>query len=145
MASDREDRKHRGVIMREFSLAWKSSKKPSKQRKYRFMAPLHLRKKMMRVHLATDLSKKHKMRNISVRKGDKVRVIKGDYKKMEGKVERVDAKNYRLFVTGVERSKKDGTKALVPIAPANLIIIELNTEDKRRLAEQKETAKGGKN
>ena len=131
--------------MREFSLSWKSSKNPKKQRKYRHEAPLHLRRKMMRVHLAKDLSIKHKIRNIGIRKGDKVRIIKGDFKKAEGKVERVDAKNYRLFVAGIERAKKDGTKALVPIAPSNMIIIDLDTEDKRRLeAPAKESPKGGK-
>ncbi len=118
--------------MRTFSSSWKSSRKPKKQRKYRYKAPLHLRRKLLAVHLPKDLRQKYKMRNIGVRVGDKVKVIKGDFAGSEGKVERVDTKQYRIFVTGIERAKKDGTKALVGIAPSNMIIIELNTDDKRR-------------
>ncbi len=129
--------------MREFSSSWKASKRPSKQRKYRYRAPLHLRRKFMRVHLTKDLREKHRMRNISVRVGDKVKVIKGDYAKSEGKVERVDVKNYRVFITGIERAKKDGTKVLVPIAPASIIITDLNTEDKRRLSTGPKQEKSG--
>ncbi|HIH04672.1 TPA: 50S ribosomal protein L24 [Candidatus Woesearchaeota archaeon] len=119
--------------MRPFSSAWKSSKSPRKQRKYRLRAPLHLRRRMLAVHLAKDLRQKHRMRSISVRVGDRIKVIKGDFAGSEGKVERVDMKDYRIFITGIERSKKDGTKALVGIAPASMVMIELNTEDQRRL------------
>ncbi|HLD87003.1 MAG TPA: 50S ribosomal protein L24, partial [Candidatus Nanoarchaeia archaeon] len=122
-----------------------SSKNPKKQRKYRYEAPLHLRRKLMRIHLLGDLAKKHSIRNISVRKGDKIKVIKGDFKKLEGKVDRVDLKDYKIYVEGIERAKKDGTKALIPLAPANVILIELDLEDKRRLkTPQKEAPKGGK-
>jgi len=38
----------------------------------------------------------------------------------------------RVFVSGVERSKKDGTKALLPLHPSNLIITELSLDDKLR-------------
>ena len=113
-------------------MAWKSSKRPSKQRKFRHNAPLHLRRRFMRVHLSADLKLKEKMRNAPVRAGDRIKMIRGDFKGSEGKVERVDTKAYRVFVSGIERQKKDGTKALVPIAPANMMIIELNKEDKRR-------------
>ena len=131
--------------MREFSLSWRSSKNPKKQRKYRYEAPLHLRRKLMRIHLLGDLAKKHSIRNISVQKGDKIKVIKGDFKKLEGKVDRVDLKDYKIYVEGIERAKKDGTKALIPLAPANVILIELDLEDKRRLkTPQKEAPKGGK-
>ncbi len=122
--------------MRSFSTSWKGSKRPGKQRKFRFMAPLHVRRKLMRVHLSKDLRQKFKIRNISIRTGDTIKILKGDFSKSEGKVERVDAKNYKVYVTGIDRSKKDGTKALVPLAPASLIIIDLNTDDKRRLAQE---------
>jgi large subunit ribosomal protein L24 len=129
--------------MRAFSSAWKSSTKPSKQRKYRYGAPLHIRKKFLSVHLSNDLKKKHGMRNITVKTGDKVKIIKGDYKGREGKVSQVSLKKTLVYVEGIERQRRDGTKSMLGIAPANMILTELNTEDKRRMpqAAEKKPAK----
>ncbi|MCW1309534.1 MAG: 60S ribosomal protein L26, partial [Candidatus Nanoarchaeia archaeon] len=38
--------------MKYWSKKWKSSKKPSKQRKYRYNAPLHIRRKFLSVNLS---------------------------------------------------------------------------------------------
>ena len=56
---------------------WKSSKQPRKQRKYRHNAPLHIRNKMMAAPLSKELKTKYKKRNITVRVGDKVKILKG--------------------------------------------------------------------
>ena len=119
--------------MRAFSVNWKSSTKPSKQRKYRYNAPLHLRKKFMSVHLSSEMSKKHGVRNLPVRVGDTVKIIKGDFKGKSSKVERVNLRKSLVYVQGVERQRRDGTKSLLGIAPANVIISDLITDDKRRL------------
>ncbi len=123
--------------MRAFSSAWKGSKKPSKQRKYRYGAPLHVRRRFLSCHLSNDLKQKVGMRNIIVRTGDKVKIIRGDYKGKEGKVTQVSLKKTLVYVEGIERQRRDGTKSLLGIAPASVTIIELNTEDKRRMPEQK--------
>ena len=118
--------------MKKFSISWKNSKKPRKQRKYRFSAPLHIKQKLSHSHLSKDLRKKYKMRSISVIKGDKVKIMRGRFRKHEGKIERVDLKRTRLFVSGVETTKKDGTKANIALHPSKVIIIELNLDDKLR-------------
>lgn len=51
---------------------------------------------------------------------------------MEGKVERVDVKNYRVFVEGVTREKTDGTTYLFPIHPSKVMIMRLDLGDKWR-------------
>jgi len=58
--------------------------------------------------------------------------LRGQYKKKEGKVERVDLKRQRIFVSGLEYFKKDGTKIPVPFHPTNLMILELDLNDKKR-------------
>ncbi len=116
----------------KFSRSWKSSKKPSKQRKYRENAPLHIRQKFMSVHLSPELREKHGKRNISVRKGDKVKVMRGNFKDHEGKVNTVDRNYIRVYVQGAEVTKKDGTKSQFPIHPSNLMITELKLDDKKR-------------
>ena len=118
--------------MKKFSSSWKSSKKQKKQRKYVFKAPLHIKQKLVHAHLSKELRKKYSKRNSSVRKGDKVKVLRGQFKKHEGKVERVDLKNIKIFIAGVEKTKKDGNKALIGIHPSNLMIVDLNMDDKLR-------------
>lgn len=116
----------------KFSKTWKRSKQPRKQRKYRYNAPLHIKTKFMSAHLSKELRQKHKKRSFSVRKGDKVKVMRGQFKKKTGKIERIDVKKSRVYITGIEFIKKDGTKTMYPINPSNLMIIELNLDDKKR-------------
>lgn len=118
--------------MKNFSKAWKSSKKPRKQRKYRLNAPLHIRQKFMHAHASRDLRKKYGKRSVGLRKGDKVKIMRGQFEKHEGKVENVDLKKIRVFVSGVELTKKDGTKKLLALHPSNIMVTELNLDDKLR-------------
>src|SRR3990167_9262811 len=122
---------------KKFSTSWKSSTQPRKQRKYRYNAPLHVRQKLVHVHLSKELRQKHGSRAMQVRKGDKVKVLRGKFRKQEGKVERVELKRERVFVTGMDYTKKNGTKILVPFQSPNLMIVVLDTADKRRLRKEK--------
>lgn len=118
--------------MRDFSKAWKSSRKPRKQRKYRVTAPLHIKQNFTHSHLSKDLRKKYGRRSIGLRKGDKVKIMRGQFRKYEGKIEKIDLKKTRIFVSGVEITKRDGSKKLLPLQPSNLLITELNLDDKFR-------------
>ena len=119
---------------KKFSTSWKASSQPRKQRKYRYNAPLHVRQKLVHVHLSKELRQKQGSRAMQVRKGDKVKVLRGKFRRQEGKVERVELKRERLFVTGMDYTKKNGTKILVPLRPSNLMIVALDMADKRRKA-----------
>lgn len=118
--------------MKHFSKSWKSSKKPKKQRKYVHNAPLHLKSKLLNAHLSSDLMKKIGIRSLRVRKGDKVTIARGQFKKKSGKVEKVNVKESTVYVTDISVTKKDGSKGFYPIHASNLIITEL-VEDKKRL------------
>lgn len=115
-----------------FSKSWKSSKQPRKQRKYRANAPLHIKGKFLAAHLSKELRKAYNRRGIRLRTGDKVKIMIGQFKKKEGKVERVDVKKERAYIAGIDILKRDGSKTQYPIHPSNLMITELNLEDKRR-------------
>ena len=117
---------------RKFSVHWKASRKPKKQRKYRYNAPYHIKGKFLSAHMSKDLRKKYGKRSLRLRKGDKVMMISGDFKKKEGKIESVITKKLKVYVEGIERTKKDGTKVRVPIDPSNVIITELAMDDKNR-------------
>ena len=96
--------------MKNFSSTWKSSKKPRKQRKYMLSAQLHIKKKFVQSHLSKDLRKKYSKRSIGLRKGDKVRIMQGQFKKHEGKIEMINLKKTKVFVNGVELTKRDEQK-----------------------------------
>ncbi len=134
MARDCEIGQYCGVKMRKFSKAWKGSKKPRKQHKYRAKAPLHLRKNLVSIHLSKDLIKKYGKRNVPVRKGDKVKILRGQFRKKEGKIERIDRKSYKVYITGIELVKKEGSKVLKSLDPSNLTIVDLDLEDRKRKA-----------
>ncbi|RLI05075.1 50S ribosomal protein L24 [Candidatus Bathyarchaeota archaeon] len=108
------------------------SSKPSKQRKFLFNAPLHKRHKLVSAPLSVELRVKYGRRSFPVRKGDVVQIVRGDYAGTEGKVRRVDLKNYRITVEGVTREKADGTTVFVPIHPSKVVIKKLNLDDKWR-------------
>jgi large subunit ribosomal protein L24 len=125
-------------MKKQFSKEWKASKQPRKQRKYLAKAPLHLRKKFVSVNLTKELRKKYGKRNIPLRKGDKVKVRKGKFKGKQEKVMRVNRKNLKVYLENIQVKKQDGSKANIPIRPANLQIIELNLEDKKRMEKKEE-------
>lgn len=116
----------------KFSTEWKASKKPRKQRKYLAELPLHLKKKILSVNLSKDLRKKYSRRNLAVRKGDLVKIMRGRYKKKQGKVIKVLRKLGKIYVEGIQTKKIEGSKVDVPMRASNLQIIELNLEDRRR-------------
>lgn len=116
----------------KFSSSWKSSKQPRKQRKYRYNAPLHIKQKFVSSHLSKDLRNKHKRRSITLRKGDDIKVLRGRFKGKLGKVEKINLKRTIVYVSGIEMVKKDGTRFRYPIHPSNLMITELNMDDKIR-------------
>ena len=117
----------------KWSSSWKSSKQPRKQRKYRHNAPLHIRRSFLSSHLSRELRKKFQKRAVPVRKGDKVKIMTGSFRGHTGSVDRVITKTLKVYVTGAERIKKDGSKKTLWFDPSNLLIMELNEDDKQRV------------
>ena len=128
-------------LNKNFVGTWNKSTQPRKQRKYRYHAPLHIKQKFMHVHLSPELKKKHQTSNTQLKIKDKVIILRGQFKKKTSKVERINLKREKVYLAGLEKIKKDGTKLLVAFHPSNLMIIELNLDDKKRkqkLESQKE-------
>ena len=112
-------------MKKEFSTKWKASSQPRKQRKYRANAPLHLKKKFVRVNLSKELRKSTGKRNMQIKKGDKVKIMKGKFKGKEGKVLEINLKFSKVYVEGITVTKQDNSKANVKLQASNLQIIEL--------------------
>jgi len=125
-------------MIKKFSKSWKGSKKKSKKRKYMFQADKNTRHKLMSINLSKELKKEYKIRNVKPRKGDVVKIMRGKFRKKEGKIAKIDLKKYRTYIENIQMTKKDGTKINVPIHPSNLQIKTLNLDDKKRLKKVRE-------
>jgi large subunit ribosomal protein L24 len=82
--------------------------------------------------LSGDLREKHHRRSLKPRVGDSVRIMRGEFKSIEGKVTKVLPKDGTLNVEGVTREKQKGGTASVPIHSSNVVITALNMDDKKR-------------
>ncbi len=121
-------------MAKDFSRSWRSSRQPDKQRKFIYNAPYHLRGSLMTSLLSKELRKKYNKRSLRLRKGDKVKVMRGQFKGKQGVVENVDLKNYKVNIENVQMNKKDGTTTYYPLHPSNLMIIDVYKEDKKRFS-----------
>jgi large subunit ribosomal protein L24 len=110
----------------------KRVKNPRKQRKKLFNAPAHIRHKLMSAPLSNELAASKGAKTLPVRKGDTVRIQRGDNKGFEGKISRIDLKAYRIYLEGLTREKVDGTNIFLPVHPSKVEIRNLNLDDKRR-------------
>ncbi|WP_458454796.1 50S ribosomal protein L24 [Methanobrevibacter sp.] len=106
---------------------------PRKQRKARYNAPAHARGKYLSASLSKELREKVGTKSLPVRAGDKVRVLRGDFKEHEGEVLTVDYTSYKVTIEDVTLSKPDGTATFLPVDPSNLMIIEADLDDNRRI------------
>jgi large subunit ribosomal protein L24 len=108
-----------------------TSTKARKQRKARYNAPLHKKRRMVSAHLDSALMSQYNVRSLPVRKGDTVKVIRGgeDFRKIEAKVAKVDVKNLKIIVENVTVPKADGTQKPKPIDPSDVVITKLDLSD----------------
>ena len=72
-------------------------------------------------------------RSMSVRKGDRVMVVRGEGKsKSSTKIAKVDRKGRKIYVEGFTYFKSDGTELQRPIDASNVVIINPDWSDMRR-------------
>lgn len=87
---------------------------------------------MLASPLSPELQAKYNLRSFPVRKGDTVRILRGNYIGVEGKITRVDTRGYRVYIEGVTTEKTDGTTVQVPVNPSKITLAKLNLDDKWR-------------
>lgn len=94
--------------------------------------PKHQLDRMISAPLADNLREAYEIRSLRVVKGDSVKVMRGEYKGVEGKVENVDVEHGTLNIEGVQREKIRGGQVKVPIHASKVMIVNLNLTDKLR-------------
>ena len=97
-----------------------------------YTASKHLLSKQLGSHLSKDLKEKHHCKSMRVIEGDGVKVLRGEFKGIEGKVTRVSTERRGIAIEGIKREKLKGGNVDIFIHPSNVVITSLNLEDKWR-------------
>ena len=98
------------------------------------IVPKHMTERMLRSPLSRALREKYGRRNVRVIAGDTIKVMRGEYSGIEGKVEKVNMKRGSLAIEGIQREKVRGGNVKVEINSTNVVITDLDLDDKLRQA-----------
>jgi len=108
--------------------------KPSKMRnKQIYYATMQTTSSQLSGMLSKNLRKKYGKRSVRIVEGDSVKVIRGEFNGVDGKVTKVSASNGGLTIEGVKKEKLKGEKYDVFIHTSNIEVTGLNTDDKWRI------------
>jgi large subunit ribosomal protein L24 len=83
-------------------------------------------------NLSNNLKKEYNTKSMRIVKGDSVKIMRGEYKGVEGKVEKLNTVKGRLSIEGVQREKIKGGQVKVQIHASNVRITSLHLDDKYR-------------
>ena len=89
--------------------------------------------KQISAPISKDLRKKYSRRSARIMLDDTIKVIRGEYKGITGKVSKISTTSNSIAIEGNKKEKLKGDKIDVYIHTTNVIITALNTDDKWRL------------
>ncbi|MCI4433504.1 MAG: 50S ribosomal protein L24 [Nitrosopumilus sp.] len=108
--------------------------KPTKMRNQLIYHPtFNTKSKQLGSHLSKELQKKYGKKSVRVIEGDTVKIVRGEFKGVDGKISRVSTQKSSVAIEGVKKEKTKGDKFDVYIHASNLLVTSLNTEDKWRI------------
>ena len=108
--------------------------KPTKMRnRQTYRAMNQIVSKQICAPISKDLRKKYSRRSARIMLDDTVKVIRGEYKGITGKVSKISTDSNSIAIEGNKKEKLKGDKIDVYIHSTNVIITALNTDDKWRL------------
>ena len=108
--------------------------KPTKMRnRQTYRAMNQIVNKQICAPISKDLRKKYSRRSARIMLDDTVKVIRGEYKGITGKVSKISTDSNSIAIEGNKKEKLKGDKIDVYIHTTNVIITALNTDDKWRL------------
>ncbi|MEM3169511.1 MAG: 50S ribosomal protein L24, partial [Candidatus Nitrosotenuis sp.] len=90
-----------------------------------YNASLFTRSKQMCSHLSKELQQKYNKRSIRVTEGDTVRVMRGEFKGVTGKITKVSTEKNGAAVEGIKKEKLKGGNLDVFIHTSNLLVTDI--------------------
>jgi len=94
-----------------------------------YRAPYAVRSKQVSGPLSKELRKKYGKRSIRLSIDDSVRIIRGEYKGIDGKITKISIAKGSIAIEGIKKEKLKGEKIDVYIPSSNILITSLNTGD----------------
>ena len=108
--------------------------KPTKIRnRQTYRAMNQVASKQICAPISKDLRKKYSRRSARIMVDDTIKVIRGEYKGITGKVSKISTESNSIAIEGNKKEKLKGDKIDIYIHTTNVIITALNTDDKWRL------------
>ncbi len=109
--------------------------KPTKVRNNQiYRASYQTRSKQLGSTLSKELRKKYGKRSVRVIQGDTVKVFRGEYKDVDGKIAKVSTQTNSIAIEGIKKEKGKGDKFDILIHTSNVLVTSLNTDDSWRMA-----------
>ena len=104
--------------------------KPTKMRNHQiYRAPYALRSKHVSGSLSKELRKKYGKRSLRLSLDDSVKIIRGEYKGIDGKITKISIDKACIAIEGIKKEKLKGEKIDVFIPSSNILVTALNTND----------------
>ncbi len=104
--------------------------KPTKMRNQQiYRAPYAVRSKQVSGSLSKDLRKKYGKRSVRLALDDSVKIIRGEYKGIDGKITKISIDKSSIAIEGIKKEKLKGEKIDVYIPSSNILVTSLNTDD----------------
>ena len=102
------------------------------RRQMLYTTSMHITSKHLAAHLSDELREKYRQSSARVVEGDSVKVLRGEFKGIEGKVTNVSAEKRGIAIEGIKREKLKGGNVDIYIHPSNVMITALKLDDKWR-------------
>ncbi len=84
--------------------------------------------------LSKDLQKKYAKKSVRVVEGDSIKIVRGEFKGVDGKIGNISVAKSSLAIEGVKKEKTKGEKFDVYVHSSNVIVTGLNSADKWRIS-----------
>ncbi len=108
--------------------------KPTKMRNSLiYRATFNVKSKQLTSPLSNELRKKYSKKSIRVVKGDSIKIVRGEFKGVDGKISEISTAKNSVAIEGIKKEKTKGDKFDVYIHTSNLLVTGLNTDDKWRI------------
>lgn len=99
-----------------------------------YQASLQVKSKQLGSALSKDLAKKYGKKSVRVMEGDSIKIVRGEFKGVDGKVSKISMQKSAVAIEGIKKEKTKGDKFDVYIHTSNLLVTSLNGDDKWRIA-----------
>ena len=92
------------------------------------------RSKQISSPLSKELQKKYTKKRVRVVEGDSIKIVRGEFKGVDGKIAKISVQKSSIAIEGVKKEKTKGDKFDVYVHSSNVVVTGLNSDDKWRIS-----------